>query len=102
MYARTGWSGGRAEKDRAVGSAIEAGSGAEKGLREAHRAAGDVTADIVGIVVMHVGGVQLAASEDAVSEARCEPLDLPLDRLGHIGRGSRGNVTIGPASVLAV
>ena len=36
-----------------------------------------------------------------VAEARCEALDLALDGLGHVDRGARRHVAVGPQRVLA-
>src|SRR5262245_1266812 len=95
-------SGGGAEIDRRIGSSVEADRGAEKGLKEGHGAAGDVAADVVGVVMLDGGGVQLAAGEDAIAEAGGETLNLVLDRVSHIdGRGG-GHMAIGPAGVFSV
>jgi hypothetical protein len=99
--AGAGWCGGGADKDGRVGSGVEADRRAEEGLQEGHGSAGDVAADVVGVAMLNVGCVELAASEDAVTEAGGETLDLPLDRVGHIDGRASGDVAISPAGVEA-
>src|SRR5436190_979859 len=82
--AGAGGRGGGAEEEGGVRGRVEAGGGAEERLHEGHGAAGDVAADVVGVVPLDVGRSELAAGENAIAKAGGEPLDLPLDRVGPI------------------
>ena len=65
-------------------------------LHEARVAAGYVAADDVRVMLLHGDGVVRGPRQDDVPEARREPLDLVLDRRGHVhGRAVR-HVAVGP------
>src|SRR5581483_10265683 len=66
------------------------------------RPAADVTADIVGVVLLEPGRTRHMASQHAILEAWCEALDLALDPVQHVHSRSIGNMAVGPGGMLAL
>src|SRR5207302_9773063 len=58
-------------------------------------------ADVVGVVALHLRGVQRVARKNAVVKARRETLDLRLDARGHVHIAAAGDVAVRPGGVLA-
>ena len=61
------------------------------------RAAPDVTADQVGIVLFERGRRQHVAMEDQIAEAGREALELTLDPIGHVNGRTVRDVNIRPS-----
>src|SRR5438552_3097458 len=97
------WRRGRADEEPRVGGGIgvEPGDGPGEELPQIGDAARDRAADVIRIVRLEIPSTHDVAREDAVAEAGCEPLDLPLDGLGPIHRRPVGYVTVRVAGVLA-
>jgi cation diffusion facilitator family transporter len=97
VRAGAGWRRGGAEKH--TGDAervrIERGARAEDQLARVVGAGHDVAADVVDVVLLHLGDVADVAREDAVPEARSEALDLRLDRPARVSRVAGGHVRVG-------
>ena len=85
---------------RAPGVETEAGAGNE--LAEVGDAAGDVAADVVGVMVLESGRGEFVAGEDTITEAGRDPLDLSFDAAGHVDRRTVGHVAVGPHRVGAL
>ncbi len=73
---------------------------AEEKLAEVGGAAGDVTANEVGVHLFEGGGRKDAACENAVAESGSEALDLRFEGFEHVDGGTVGDVTVGPGGVL--
>ena len=58
--------------------------------------AGDVAADVVGVVVLKTMRGRDVAGEDNVTETRCEAFNLLLDQLGRVAVISVRHVGISP------
>ena len=90
---------------RSPGPASRTGSSERTGRKElppVADAAVDVAADVVGVVRLHRRGVLRRPGEDAVAEPGREPLDLGLDRGGHVDGRAVGHVAVRPRDVLAL
>ena len=68
-------------------------------LAQVGDAAGDVAADVVGVVRLDLGRGGAAAAEDRSPEAGGEAFDLALDRIGHVDGRPVGHVAVGPQRV---
>ncbi len=71
-------------------------------LAEVHRPAVEVATDEIAVVRLERRGAHGAAREDQLAEAGCEPLDLRLDRFGHVRLRAIRHVAVRPAGVPAV
>src|SRR5207302_2390090 len=97
------WRRCRADEEPWVGGGVrvEPGDGPREELPQIGDAARDRAADVIRIVRLEIPSAHDVAREDAVAEAGCEPLDLPLDGLGLILRRPVRYVTVRVAGVLA-
>src|SRR5438876_1921574 len=97
------WRRCRADEQPWVGGGVrvEPRDGPREELPQIGDAARDRAADVVRIVRLEIPSAHDVAREDAVAEAGCKPLDLPLDGLGLIHRRPVGDVTVRVAGVLA-
>src|ERR1035438_5176006 len=102
MDSAAGRGGGTAEVQSGEGRTIEAPGGAEEELADIERAAIEIAADEVGIVVFHGGGAENVAAQDALPEAGGEALHLGLNGIGHVRRGRVGQVAVGPGGMLSL
>src|SRR5579884_1389632 len=84
--AAAGWCGAGADVDAFAGSIVgdrlDGGAGIE--LPEILDAAVDVSADVVGIVMLVFGGCDNLVSKDASTKTGGKAFDLRDDTLGHI------------------
>jgi hypothetical protein len=98
VHARQRRGGRRAEVDAADRGAVRVPPGhrARHGLPDRLHADGDVAADVVGVVRLLIDRGAHRPGQDEVAEARGEPLDLRLDRRGHVHVGPGGHVAVGP------
>src|SRR5436190_13829980 len=103
MHAAAGGRGARADENAFVRRRIWIARRKRTREKLLHRvrAAGDVAADDVGVVLLVLRGVPRVPRENAIAEAGSEALDLPLDALGHILGRSIRHVTVTPPRVLA-
>ena len=69
--------------------------------RRSPQAAVDVAADVVRVVGLHLRRPAYRARQHQVAEPRREPLDLPLDRAGHVHVAPVRHVAVGPERVLS-
>jgi hypothetical protein len=69
-------------------------NGAGKQLPPVLHATIDVTANVVGIVLLKIACGHRVAGQHSVAEARCESFDLGFDSCRHIDPVSVGNVTM--------
>src|SRR5438067_2210608 len=97
------WRRCRADEEPWVGGGVrvEPGDGPREEFPQIGDAARDRAADVIRIVSLEIPSAHDVAREDAVAEAGCEPLDLPLDGLGLIHRRPVRYVTVRVAGVLA-
>src|SRR5262245_31901667 len=65
-------------------------------------AAADVAAEEIGVRLPHFASARGVASQDAIAKARCEALNLTLDRFSHVAHRPVWDVTIGPERLLAL
>jgi hypothetical protein len=80
---------------------IPPGHRAQRGLPHRLHADGDVAADVVGVVRLLACRGAHRPGQDEVAEAGGEPLDLRLDRRGHVRGGPGRHVAVGPQRVPA-
>src|SRR5437899_1171906 len=101
MHSAAGRRGARGDVDAIVGSGVRvaAKEGTGHDLGEGVGAAGDVTADDVGVVRLVGGAVSGVACQDALTEPWGKALDLALDRVRHVFRRTVRDVAIGPAGL---
>ncbi len=99
--------GGVEDEHRKIrGSGVAYGAGRSAGRARSWRrsasAAVDVAADVVRVLGLDLRRPHRVPRHDHVAEARGEPLDLALDRLGHVGVGAVRDVAVGPQRVRAL
>ena len=98
------WRRVRANKEFWVWSCvgIKSCDGPGKQLRDVSGAAGNCPAHVTAIVGLQIFRVGRVLGQNRVSESRCKPFDLILDRFRHINRRAIGDVAIGVTGVLAI
>ena len=74
--------------------------GTEEKLPNVHRAAGEITADQIVVLVLKLGGREDGTRDDAIAKAGSEPFDLSLDWLEAISTAAVRDVAIGPGSMV--
>ena len=103
VHGGTGRGRRRAQVHAAQRGPVRVPPGHRPGQHLAHglRAAGDVPADVVGVHRLLLRRGPGVPRQHQVGEPGGEPLDLGLDPRGHVHRGPRRDVAVGPQRVLA-
>src|SRR5262245_18214428 len=81
---------------------VESKGGASQDLHEVLNTAGDVAADVVGIVFLEVGSGHGMPRQNTIPKSGRESFDLRFDTIGHIDFRIGGNVTVRPSRVLTL
>src|SRR5258708_40237582 len=103
MYATAGWCGGRADVEAFIGRGIGCwrNGWACEHLREVLHASIDITADVVGVVALHLHRAGGMPGQDTFAKAGGEALNLGLDALAHIDGRAVGDVAVCPHCLFA-